>query len=333
MHMQAYQLHRCVESVLVLERILGRGREVREEHSEHLRWLYPTQIPGSEAEVEVGTVHGMRGQMYVLFLLSHEVTNMSQSQSRHLPLPPSLRATLAADNDLPSSEIRSEALLQRVIFSNPESLPMTPRPSRRHQQQQQQQYGQFAVGGSGTALFGNQPPSNNTGNGYVGRMTARPPRFLDSTASMADSDDEDDMEDSSDEDAQFAVDDIMDNANAPNTGIGGGSRSGSGSGSASGSVMLGTAIANAALGTEGGMEVDVPMPATANTAMGSGRLSNRTSMSSLRGFTGGTSDDSGPTAQNKNMTAWRESPSSTSNRAQKRKGEHRSIRIGLALIL
>lgn len=150
---------------------------------------------------------------------------------------------------------------------------------------------------------------------------------------MVDSDDEDDMEDSSDEDAQFAVDDIMDNANAPMMGTGGGSRSGSGSGSASGSVMLGTAIASATLGvTEGGMEVDVPMPITANPAMGSGRLSNRTSMSSLRGFAGAASDDSGPSTHNKNMTAWRESPSSTSNRAQKRKGEPWSIRMGLTLI-
>lgn len=207
---------------------------------------------------------------------------------------------------------------------------MTPKPSRRHQQQVQQ-HSQFGPGANGGALFGNQPSGNNSGNGYAGRMTARPPRFLDSTASMADSDDEDDMEDSSDEDAQFAVDDIMDPGHAP-TG-GGGSRSGSGSGSASGSVMLGTAIANATLGiTEGGMEVDVPMTSNLNAAMGSGRLSNRTSMSSLRGFAGGASDDAGPGSQNKNMTAWRESPSSTSNRAQKRKGEPWNNENDLALI-
>ncbi|KAI5453808.1 hypothetical protein NCC49_005619 [Naganishia albida] len=233
----------------------------------------------------------------------------ANSQSRQLPLPPSLRATLAADKDLPSSEIRSEGLLQRVIFSNPESLPMTPRPSRRNLN-----HIQFPGNGS-SALFGNGG-TGNAGNGYVSRTTSRPPRFLDSTASMMDSDDEDDMQDSSDEDAQFAVDDIMDSGHAPTRYPG--SRSGSGSGSASGSVSLGTAIPGIA--AEGGMDVDVPMPSGGTTALGSGKLSNRTSMGSLRGFvTGGTPDETGI---NKNMTAWRESPSSTSNRAQKRKAGH-----------
>lgn len=46
-------------------------------------------------------------------------------------LPPSLRATLAAEKDLPGQEIRSEALLQKLILSNPTTQPMTPRPSRR----------------------------------------------------------------------------------------------------------------------------------------------------------------------------------------------------------
>lgn len=46
-------------------------------------------------------------------------------------LPPNLRKTLAAEANLPMQEIRSEALLQRLIMSNSESLPMTPRPSRR----------------------------------------------------------------------------------------------------------------------------------------------------------------------------------------------------------
>lgn len=105
-----------------------------------------------------------------------------------------------------------------------------------------------------------------------------------------DSDDEDDMQDSSDEDAQFAVDDIMDSGHAPTRYPG--SRSGSGSGSASGSVSLGTAIPGIA--AEGGMDVDVPMPSGGTTALGSGKLSNRTSMGSLRGFvTGGTPDETG----------------------------------------
>lgn len=104
---------------------------------------------------------------------------------------------------------------------------------------------------------------------------------------MVDSDDEDDMQDSSDEDAQFAVDDIMEPGSAM-TAVGNGSRSGSGSGSTSGSVGLGTAIPVPA---EGGMEVDVPMSSGATTALGSGKLSNRTSMGSLRGFAGGTPDE------------------------------------------
>ncbi|KAJ9092074.1 hypothetical protein QFC19_008848 [Naganishia cerealis] len=261
------------------------------------------------------------------------------NQTRHPPLPPSLRATLAADKDLPSSEIRSEALLQRVIFSNPDSLPMTPRPSRRHQQQIYSQFGTtVAAGGAagnGTAnggLFGgNLNNSIYSGNGYAGRTTARPPRFLDSAASTIDSDDEDEMEDSSDEEAQFAVDDIMDlggtgTGTGTGMGTGAGSRSGSGSGSASGSVMLGVAAASGATtsaGTEGGMEVDAPMTTSSNAPMGTGqgKLSNRTSMGSLRGFAGVDSEDSAGSGQasNKNMTAWRESPSSTSNRAQKRK--------------
>ncbi|KAJ9120026.1 hypothetical protein QFC22_002923 [Naganishia vaughanmartiniae] len=249
--------------------------------------------------------------------------------TRHPPLPPSLRATLAADKDLPSSEIRSEALLQRVIFSNPDSLPMTPKPSRRHQQQQQQ-FGQFgtATGGTGTpggALFGGNM-NMFSGNGYAGRTAARPPRFLDSAASTIDSDDEDEMEDSSDEEAQFAVDDIMDTVGASiGNGTGPASRSGSGSGSASGSVSLGLAGPGRALsiaGTEGGMEVDVLMSGGGNAAAGQGKLSNQTSMSSLRGFAGIDADDSGGSGQNKNMTAWRESPSSTSTRVQKRKAGH-----------
>ncbi|KAJ9103749.1 hypothetical protein QFC21_002209 [Naganishia friedmannii] len=252
----------------------------------------------------------------------------TQNQTRHPPLPPSLRATLAADKDLPSSEIRSEALLQRVIFSNPDSLPMTPKPSRRHQQQQQQQqYGQFgaAMGGTGTpggALFGGNM-NMFSGNGYAGRTAARPPRFLDSAASTIDSDDEDEMEDSSDEEAQFAVDDIMDVGGASiGNGTGPTSRSGSGSGSASGSLSLGLAGARASsnAGTEGGMEVDVPM--ASGSGAGQGKLSNRTSMTSLRGFAGIDTEDSGGSSQHKNMTTWRESPSSTSNRAQKRKAGH-----------
>jgi hypothetical protein len=108
---------------------------------------------------------------------------------------------------------------------------------------------------------------------------------------MVDSDDEDDMEDSSDEDAQFAVDDIMEPAQGPTTAGYPGSRSGSGSGSASGSVGLGTGIPG--ITAEGGMDVDVPMASGGTTALGSGKLSNRTSMSSLRGFTSGTPDESG----------------------------------------
>lgn len=218
-------------------------------------------------------------------------------------MPPSLRATLAADKDLPSSEIRSEALLQRVIFSNPDSLPMTPKPSRRHQQQQQQQFGQFgtATAGTGTpgvALFGGNM-NMFSGNGYAGRTAARPRRFLDSAASTIDSDDEDEMEDSSDEEAQFAVDDIMDvGGTSTGNGTGPASRSGSGSGSASGSISLGLAgpgRTSSNAGAESGMEVDVPMTTTGGIVQG--KLSNRTSMSSLRGFAGIDSEDSGGSGQ------------------------------------
>jgi hypothetical protein len=54
---------------------------------------------------------------------------MDAAQPRLLPA--NLRKTLAAEANLPMQEIRSEALLQRLILSNSESLPMTPRPSRR----------------------------------------------------------------------------------------------------------------------------------------------------------------------------------------------------------
>jgi len=54
---------------------------------------------------------------------------MDTAQPRLLPA--NLRKTLAAEANLPMQEIRSEALLQRLILSNTESLPMTPRPSRR----------------------------------------------------------------------------------------------------------------------------------------------------------------------------------------------------------
>jgi hypothetical protein len=54
---------------------------------------------------------------------------MDTAQPRLLPA--NLRKTLAAEANLPMQEIRSEALLQRLILSNSESLPMTPRPSRR----------------------------------------------------------------------------------------------------------------------------------------------------------------------------------------------------------
>lgn len=54
---------------------------------------------------------------------------MDTTQPRLLPA--NLRKTLAAEANLPMQEIRSEALLQRLILSNSESLPMTPRPSRR----------------------------------------------------------------------------------------------------------------------------------------------------------------------------------------------------------
>jgi hypothetical protein len=193
-------------------------------------------------------------------------------------------------------------LLQRVIFSNPDSLPMTPKPSRRHQQQQQQ-YTQFGAATNGTGTPGGALFAGNmnmfSGNGYAGRTAARPPRFLDSVASTIDSDDEDEMDDSSDEEAQFAVDDIMDVGGASvGNGTGPASRSGSGSGSASGSVSLGLAgpgRTSSNAGTESGMEVDVPM--TSGGGVGLGKLSNRTSMTSLRGFAGVDSEDSGGSAQ------------------------------------
>jgi hypothetical protein len=56
-------------------------------------------------------------------------SNMMDTAQPRL-LPPNLRKTLAAEANLPMQEIRSEALLQRLILSNSDSLPMTPRPSR-----------------------------------------------------------------------------------------------------------------------------------------------------------------------------------------------------------
>lgn len=50
----------------------------------------------------------------------------ASQQRKHLP--PNLRRTLAAEANLPMQEVRSEALLRRLTLSNPEALPMTPRP-------------------------------------------------------------------------------------------------------------------------------------------------------------------------------------------------------------
>lgn len=140
-----------------------------------------------EGEARRGAGHG------------HGKNGPSEASAKSRLLPPSLRATLAAEKDIPGQEIRSEALLQKLILSNPTTQPMTPRPSRRvieayHNHQRGQGFASgFSLG-----------PGPRTTSGRF--------RMSFSQSNNSDSDPSVDG-DSSDEDGPFMADDFTVNAN------------------------------------------------------------------------------------------------------------------------